>query len=288
MNWLTKILPGIKSSPPQQGTTNVPEGVWEKCPQCATALYAEQFKQNRWVCPNCDYHHRLTAAQRAESLFDKEPAAEELATEVRPVDFLKFTDNEPYQERLERAQQGDARREAVAVFRGWIMGREAVVVIFDFTFMGGSMGSVAGERFVRGVEKAASLGVPFISFTASGGARMQEGLVSLLQMAKTTASLTLLAERRLPHISVVTDPTTGGVAASFALIGDIIIGEPAALVGFAGPRVIKETVGEELPEGFQRSEFLLEHGAIDMIADRREMREVLAQLLAVMSPADGR
>ncbi len=282
MNWLTKILPGIKKKTPvaEEGD------VWEKCKSCETAAHVKQLAKNGWVCANCDYHYRLTSARRAEILFDETP--ERIADEVRPVDFLKFHDSEPYHARLERAQRGDPRREGAAVYRGCVKGREIVAVIFDFTFMGGSMGSVAGERFVRGAELAAEFGLPFVSFTASGGARMQEGLVSLFQMAKTTAALALLSRRRLPHINVLTDPTTGGVAASFALIGDIIIAEPRALIGFAGPRVIKETVREDMPEGFQRSEFLLSHGAVDMIADRREMRAVLARILALLSPADDR
>ena len=282
MNWFTKILPGIKKRPPDVAAV---DSEWEKCKKCDTAAHALQLGKNGWVCANCDYHHRLTAVKRARILFDSEPEAKEIANNVRSLDFLKFVDNEPYAQRLERAQQGDSRRESASVFQGHIKGREVVAVIFDFAFMGGSMGSVAGERFVRGVEKAAELGVPFISFTASGGARMQEGMLSLLQMAKTTAALSLLSRQRLPHINVLTDPTTGGVAASFALVGDVIIAEPEALIGFAGPRVIKETVREELPEGFQRSEFLLTHGAIDMIVDRREMREVLDRLLSLLMPA---
>ncbi|MGI9307419.1 MAG: acetyl-CoA carboxylase, carboxyltransferase subunit beta [Gammaproteobacteria bacterium] len=285
MNWFTDILPGIKKKAPPPPET---AGEWEKCQKCETQAHGEQLRKNGWVCANCDYHHRLTAAQRAETVFDKTPPPEEFAAGVRSVDFLNFSDNMPYKERLQKAQNGDARRESAAAYRGRIGGREAVAVIFDFTFMGGSMGSVAGERFVRGVEKAADLNLPFISFTASGGARMQEGMVSLLQMAKTTASLALLARRGLPHINVLTDPTTGGVAASFALIGDIILAEPDALIGFAGPRVIKETVREELPEGFQRSEFLLERGAVDMIVDRREMRKTLSRLLAVLAPPNGK
>lgn len=282
MNWFTKILPGIKKKPPPPRKDG--DDVWEKCRNCETAAHAEQLRKNGWVCANCDYHHRLTAVRRADILFDEAP--EEIAAEVRPVDFLNFNDSEPYRERLARAQNGDARRESASAYRGKIKGREVAAVIFDFTFMGGSMGSVAGERFARGAETAAECGLPFISFTASGGARMQEGMVSLFQMAKTTSALSLLSRRRLPHINVLTDPTTGGVAASFALIGDIVIAEPQALIGFAGPRVIKETVREELPEGFQRSEFLLAHGAVDMIVDRREMRDVLSRLLAILTPAD--
>ncbi|MGI9296501.1 MAG: acetyl-CoA carboxylase, carboxyltransferase subunit beta [Gammaproteobacteria bacterium] len=282
MNWFTKILPGIKKKPPPPRKDG--DDVWEKCRNCETAAHAAQLRKNGWVCANCDYHHRLTAVRRADILFDETP--EEIAAEVRPVDFLNFNDSEPYSDRLARAQNGDARREAATAYRGKIKGREVAAVIFDFAFMGGSMGSVAGERFVRGAELAAECGLPFLSFTASGGARMQEGIVSLFQMAKTTSALSLLSRRRLPHINVLTDPTTGGVAASFALIGDVVIAEPQALVGFAGPRVIKETVREELPEGFQRSEFLLSHGAVDMIVDRREMRDVLSRLLAILAPAD--
>ena len=283
MNWLSKILPGVKKKPTTDAV--VPDGLWRKCKQCDATVYAEEMEKNGWVCTNCDYHHRLTAAQRAGILFDQEPAAVEFATEVRPVDFLKFYDHISYKERLTQAQRGDARRESAAVFHGFVKEREIVAVIFDFSFMGGSMGSVAGERFVRGVEKAASLNVPFVSFTSSGGARMQEGMVSLLQMAKTTAALADLERLGLPYISVLTDPTTGGVAASFALIGDVNIAEPNALVGFAGPRVIEETVRQKLPDGFQRSEFLLERGAIDMIVDRRDLREVLSRLLALLAPS---
>ena len=284
MNWFSRILPGVKK---KSAPARAPDGVWEKCGQCGAALYGEQLRKNCWVCDNCDHHRRLTAQQRADILFDSDSETQIIGDEIRPLDFLKFTDSESYEARLERAQDGDPRREAAAAYRGRILGKEAVAVIFDFHFMGGSMGSVAGERFARAAEEAAKWGLPFISFTASGGARMQEGMVSLFQMAKTTAALELLGQRRLPHVNVLTDPTTGGVAASFALIGDIIIAEPAALIGFAGPRVIKETVREELPEGFQRSEFLLEHGMVDMIVDRREMRETLARLLSMLAANGG-
>jgi acetyl-CoA carboxylase carboxyl transferase subunit beta len=284
MNWFTKILPGIKKKVPNTTAKTIPDGLWRKCKQCGVTIYTDEMKKNHWVCGNCDHHHRLTANERASILFDEDQPITEIATEVRAVDFLQFKDDISYQERLQNAQKGDARRDSVAAFRGCVKGREIVAVIFDFTFMGGSMGSVAGERFVRGVEEAVALNIPFVSFTASGGARMQEGMVSLLQMAKTTAALTDLQRLRLPHISVLTDPTTGGVAASFALIGDIIIAEPKALIGFAGPRVIKETVREELPEGFQRSEFLLNRGAIDMITDRRDMRDTLFRVLTMLTP----
>ena len=282
MNWFVKIFPGIKSKKPDNASQSES---WEACKQCSTIAHHEQLRKHSWVCANCDYHHRLTVNQRRDILFDDDSEIIEIGNEVRSVDFLNFTvDQESYEQRLERAQQGDTRREAVGVFRGRVKGREVVAVIFDFTFMGGSMGSVAGERFVRGVEAAADLGAPFISFAASGGARMQEGIISLLQMAKTTAALTMLSRCGLPHINVLTDPTTGGVAASFALIGDVIIAEPQALIGFAGPRVIKETVREELPEGFQRSEFLLDHGSVDMIVDRREMRDALAKIINLLTP----
>lgn len=285
MSWLTKILPGIKK--PSRDSKAFPEQ-WHSCKKCKSTMHAGQFRKSGWVCSSCDYHHRLSAAQRAESLFDKDPAPKELAAGVRSVDFLKFVDSEPYSDRLIRARDGDERREAAAAYRGRIKGREVVAIIFDFTFMGGSMGSAAGERFVRAVDEAVSLRLPFLSFSSSGGARMQEGLTSLLQMAKTVSALAQLEERRLPHISILSDPTTGGVAASFALVGDIIIAEPEALVGFAGPRVIKETVREELPAGFQRSEFLLSHGAVDMIVDRRELRDVLARLLSHLAPGNAR
>ena len=286
MNWFTKILPGIKKKDTPENAASIPEGVWEKCASCQTVLYVEQLKTNGWVCMSCDHHHRLTAPRRAIALFDASPPPQEIGGDVRPMDFLNFSgDGDSYQSRIKRSQDGDARREAAAVYVGQIEKREAVVVIFDFQFMGGSMGSVAGERFVRGVEEAMARQAPFVSIAASGGARMQEGMTSLLQMAKTTSALSALAQQRLPHISVLTDPTTGGVAASFALVGDVIIAEPGALVGFAGPRVIRETVREELPEGFQRSEFLLEHGAVDMIVDRRELRNVLSKLFAMLAPA---
>ena len=209
MNWFTKILPGVKKKPQQQGE----DDVWEKCRNCETSAHAEQLRKNGWVCANCDYHHRLTAVRRADILFDEAP--QEIAAEVRPMDFLNFNDSEPYRERLKRAQRGDARRESAAAYCGRVKGREIAAVIFDFTFMGGSMGSVAGERFVRAAELAAEKGLPFVSFTASGGARMQEGMVSLFQMAKTTAALSLLSRRRLPHINVLTDPTTGGGGGEF-------------------------------------------------------------------------
>lgn len=282
MNWFSDILPGIKKKErPEQ--TSVPEGVWEKCKQCLATIYAPEKEKNAWVCLQCGYHERISAERRAAILFDDAPEAEELAAGVRSQDFLKFSDGRSYAERLETAQGGDSRREAVRVYFGAVKKQPLVAAIFDFTFMGGSMGSVVGERFLRGVEEAIRRKAPFVSFAASGGARMQEGVTSLFQMAKTTAALSRLAEARLPYVSVLTDPTTGGVAASFAMIADVVVAEPRALVGFAGPRVIEETVREKLPQGFQESEFLLKHGAIDAIWERREMRDKLAQLLALLT-----
>ena len=281
MNWFSDILPGIKRKE-KTIDNSVPEGIWDKCKGCGVAVYSEDYKKNLWVCANCDYHHRINARQRASILFDDEPAAEEMFGEVRPTDFLKFTDDKPYSERLEEAQAEDARRESVVSYCGYIKGRQVATAIFDFTFMGGSMGSVAGERFVRIVEEAGLRGLPFISFSASGGARMQEGVTALMQMAKTNGALSKHAKLGLPYISVLTDPTTGGVAASFAMLGDIVIAEPKALIGFAGPRVIQETVREQLPEGFQRSEFLHKRGAVDLIVDRRGMRDLLVNVLSLL------
>ena len=285
MNWLSDILPGIKKKKTRKDEkrATIPEGLWKKCVQCGATVYSSEMEKNSWVCLTCDYHERITAEQRAAILFDPQPAAEEIAVDVRVSGDIGLGDEKEYRQRLEKSQNGDARREAARVYRGYIKETLVVAVIFDFSFMGGSMGSVVGERFVRGVEEAAQQNCPFICFSASGGARMQEGMFSLLQMAKTTAALTTLTKLRLPYISVLTDPTTGGVAASFAMIGDIIIAEPDALVGFAGPRVIQETVREKLPKGFQRSEFLREKGAVDIIWDRREMRDNLAALLPLLN-----
>ena len=288
MNWLTDILPRVKKKRRPRPERGPREGVWEKCEKCGAAAFAADFRKSGRVCADCDHHHRVTAAQRAEWLFDPEPAAEPLAQNLRPLNFLKFSDGESYDARLARAGDGDRSREAAAAWRGHVLETEIVAAVFDFNFMGGSMGCVAGERFARAAEAAAGAGLPFVSFSASGGARMQEGLASLLQMAKTTAALDLLSRRGLPHISVLSDPCTGGVAASFALIADIVIAEPNALVGFAGPRVIRETVREELPEGFQRSEFLMRHGNVDMIVDRREMRETLARTVGLLTHSPAR
>lgn len=287
MNWLTDILPGVKKKKKGEKGRSVADNVWTMCDQCAKSLYVPDLEKNLWVCPECDHHHRITAAQRAQMLFDDgEAGAEKIGETLRSVDLLKFGEGKQYAEKLAAATADDAAREAVRAYRGTVGAHPIVAVIFDFTFMGGSMGSVAGERFCRAAEVAHQAGCPFVTFAASGGARMQEGIASLFQMAKTTAALAELAAARLPHISILTDPTTGGVAASFAMIGDFVIAEPNALIGFAGPRVIQETVRERLPEGFQRSEFVQKQGGVDMIWHRHEMRERLAALLSLLAKPD--
>jgi len=281
MSWLEKLLPPkIQQTDPEQRRA-VPEGLWIKCPSCETVLYKTDLEKNLNVCPKCDHHHRIGARARLDAFLDPE-GRWEIGQEVMPVDALKFKDSKKYPQRLKDALEATGETDALVVVGGAVMSVPVVAACFEFDFMGGSMGSVVGERFVRGVEAALEQKVPFVSFTATGGARMQEGLLSLLQMAKTNASLTLLAKARLPFISVLTDPTMGGVSASFAFVGDIVIAEPKALVGFAGPRVIENTVREKLPEGFQRSEFLLEKGALDMICDRRQLRPTIASMLAML------
>ncbi|MDA0189188.1 MAG: acetyl-CoA carboxylase, carboxyltransferase subunit beta [Proteobacteria bacterium] len=283
MSWLNKLLPPkIKRNDPAVARkSSLPEGLWSKCPSCEAVLYASDLDNNLRVCPKCGHHNRLSARQRIDLLLDAEGRFE-IGAEVMPVDSLKFKDSRRYPERLQDATESTGETDSLVVVQGAIRTLPAVVAAFEFEFMGGSMGSVLGERFVRGVQAAVEQGMPFICVTASGGARMQEGLFSLMQMAKTTAALTKLAEARLPFISILTDPTMGGVSASFAFVGDIVIAEPNALIGFAGPRVIEQTVREKLPEGFQRSEFLLDKGAVDMIVDRRQMKDKLAQLLAML------
>ena len=283
MSWLSDLLPGIKTRKPESENPTS-DGVWEKCEQCNTALYTPDWEKSCWVCSNCNYHSRLSATQWASVLFDTEPTATELAVKLRSIDFLKFVDSQPYEERLKKAQQGNQHLEAAQLFSGTIVRHKVIALLFNFKFMGGSMGSVVGERFARGVDEAIAQRVPFITCSASGGARMQEGLTSLFQMAKTNSALAQLAQYQLPHISILSDPTTGGVAASFAMIGDIVIAEPNALIGFAGPRVIQETVRERLPEGFQSSSFLADHGAIDLICDRRQLREKLDNILSLLPP----
>jgi acetyl-CoA carboxylase carboxyl transferase subunit beta len=259
----------------------VPEGLWIKCPSCETVLYKTDLEQNLNVCPKCAHHHRIGARARLDAFLDAE-GRYEIGQEVLPVDALKFKDSKKYPQRLKEALESTGETDALVVMGGAVHSLAVVTACFEFDFMGGSMGSVVGERFVRGVETAIEQKVPFISFTATGGARMQEGLLSLLQMAKTNASLTHLARAKLPYISVLTDPTMGGVSASFAFVGDVVIAEPKALIGFAGPRVIENTVREKLPEGFQRAEFLVEKGAVDMIVDRRELRSRIARILAML------
>ena len=283
MSWLNKLLPPkIKRNDSGVARkSSLPEGLWSKCPSCEAVLYATDLEKNCQVCPKCGHHNRLNARARIELLLDPEGRFE-IGAEVLPVDPLKFRDSRRYSERLLDAAESTGETDSMVVMQGALKTLPVVLAAFEFSFMGGSMGSVLGERFVRGVQTAVEQGLPFICVSASGGARMQEGLFSLMQMAKTSAALTKLSEARLPFISILTDPTMGGVSASFAFIGDVVIAEPGALIGFAGPRVIEQTVRQTLPEGFQRAEFLLDKGAIDMIVDRREMKDRLAQLLTLL------
>jgi acetyl-CoA carboxylase carboxyl transferase subunit beta len=279
MSWLDKIPQKIQHVVGKVQKRNIPEGLWSKCEACQSVLYKTDLEVNAEVCPQCDHHNRISARTRIKLLLDKGEQVE-VGANVAPIDSLKFQDSKKYTERIKEAQKTVKEMDALIVMQGAILDMPVVVAAFEFKFMGGSMGSVVGERFVRGVNAAIDNRSPFICIAASGGARMQEGLLSLMQMAKTSAALTKLSEAGLPFISILTDPTMGGVSASFAMLGDIIIAEPNALIGFAGPRVIEQTVRETLPDGFQRAEFLLEHGAIDMIVDRREMREKLHNLLS--------
>ncbi len=280
MSWLDKIPQKIKRVVGSVQKKNVPEGLWSKCDSCMTVLYKTDLQDNLEVCPKCSHHNRIGARERLNQLLDTTTERAEIGANVEPVDPLKFKDSKSYVDRMKAAQKEGGEKDALIVMQGKILGLPVVIAAFEFKFMGGSMGSVVGERFVRGVNAAIQNKAPFICISASGGARMQEGLLSLMQMAKTSAALTKLAQAGLPYISVLTDPTMGGVSASFAMLGDIIIAEPNALIGFAGPRVIEQTVRETLPEGFQRAEFLVEHGAVDVIIDRREMRQKLANLLS--------
>jgi acetyl-CoA carboxylase carboxyl transferase subunit beta len=281
MSWLQKLLPPKINR--AQGATKktVPEGLWSKCPSCDAVLYRSDLESNSEVCPKCGHHHRISARRRLDLILDTEGRFE-IGAEVQPVDPLKFKDTKRYADRLKATQSELGETDSLIVMQGSIKAIPAVVAAFEFKFMGGSMGSVMGERFARGVQACIDHKMPFVCVSASGGARMQEGLFSLMQMAKTSAALTQLSQAGLPYISVLTDPTMGGVSASFAMLGDVIIAEPNALIGFAGPRVIEQTVRETLPEGFQRAEFLLEHGAVDMIVDRRQMRDKLATLISSM------
>jgi acetyl-CoA carboxylase carboxyl transferase subunit beta len=279
VSWFEKIMPSrIKT---ERRTRSVPEGLWIKCPACDAVLYRAELERNLQVCPKCAHHMFIGARDRLARFLDADSATE-LASGVEPEDPLRFKDTKKYRDRVVAAQKQTGERDALVVQSGRLKGRPLVACAFEYRFIGGSMGSVVGERFVLGVEHALEIRAPYVCFSASGGARMQEGILSLMQMSKTSAALARLAQARLPYVSVMTDPTTGGVSASLAMLGDINIGEPRALIGFAGPRVIEQTVRETLPDGFQRSEFLLEHGAIDLIVDRREMRNRIAALLALL------
>ncbi|MCU7811566.1 MAG: acetyl-CoA carboxylase, carboxyltransferase subunit beta [Candidatus Thiodiazotropha sp. (ex Notomyrtea botanica)] len=280
MSWFEKLMPSrIRTDAGHKRA--VPEGLWTKCPGCNAILYRAEMERNLDVCPKCNHHNRISARRRIETFLDPEPQ-EEIGASLESVDPLKFKDSKKYKERISQAQKVSGEKDALVAVRGQVKGLDVVVAAFEFSFMGGSMGSVVGERFVRAVNMALERHIPLVCYSASGGARMQESLFSLMQMAKTSAALERLQKRGLPFISIMTDPTMGGVSASLAMLGDINIGEPNALIGFAGPRVIEQTVREKLPEGFQRSEFLLEHGAIDMIIDRRDMRDRVADLLSIM------
>lgn len=281
MSWLQKLLPPKIKRDTGGPKKAVPEGLWSKCSACETVLYRTDLEKNLQVCPKCAHHNRICARERLDGVFDAE-GRYEIGAEVLPVDTLKFKDSKRYVDRINEAREAAAEDDALVVMQGSIKTVPAVAAAFEFKFLGGSMGSVVGERFVRGVQACLDQRLPFICFTATGGARMQEGVLSLMQMAKTCAALTQLSQAKLPFISVLTDPTMGGVSASFAMIGDVVIAEPGALIGFAGPRVIEQTVRGKLPEGFQRAEFLLTHGAIDMIVDRRQMQDKLARLLTLL------
>lgn len=281
MSWLDKLLPPKIKREQGQRRSNLPEGLWSKCPACESVLYATDLEKNLNVCPKCGHHNRINARQRLDLLLDPEGRFE-IGVEVLPVDTLKFKDSKKYPERLMEANRDTGESDSLVVMQGAIKNLPVVAAAFEFDFMGGSMGSVLGERFVRGVNAAIEQKTPFICVAASGGARMQEGLFSLMQMAKTTAALTKLSAIGQPFISILTDPTMGGVSASFAFVGDVVIAEPNALIGFAGPRVIEQTVREKLPEGFQRAEFLLDKGAIDLIVDRRELRDKVAATLSLL------
>jgi acetyl-CoA carboxylase carboxyl transferase subunit beta len=287
MSWFEKLMPSRIST--ERRTRSVPQGVWMKCAKCDEQLYRKEVERNLGVCPKCDHHMRIGARIRLDYFLDPD-SQEEIAADLESLDPLKFRDSKRYRDRISQAQKKTGEKDAIVAVKGALKGRPIVACAFEFGFMGGSMGSVVGEKFYRAAAVSEETRAPLISFSASGGARMQEALFSLLQMAKTSAALAALAEKKIPFVSVLTDPTTGGVSASLAMLGDVNIAEPKALIGFAGPRVIEQTVGQKLPEGFQRSEFLLDHGAIDMIVDRRQLRGQVADLLAKFenrpAPAD--
>ncbi len=280
MSWFEKLMPSrIRTEANQKGT--VPEGLWVKCERCKAVLYRAELERNQEVCPKCGEHRRIGARQRLDKFLDPEPR-EEIAAALEPLDVLRFRDSKKYRDRITQAQKATGEKDALIAIKGKVMGQPVVAAAFEFRFMGGSMGSVVGEKFVRAADTCIRDDAALVCFSASGGARMQEALYSLLQMSKTSAALARLAERRIPYISILTDPTMGGVSASFAMLGDIQIAEPGAQIGFAGTRVIEQTVRETLPEGFQRAEFLLQHGAIDMVTDRRELRDRIASLLSAL------
>lgn len=280
MSWFEKLMPtSIRTEGKSKGA--VPEGLWTKCDACSAVLYRAELERNQDVCPKCNHHMRVYGRRRLDIFLDAEQR-EEIGVALMPFDKLKFKDSKKYKDRLLIAQKNTGERDALIAIKGKVKGVDMVAVAFDFRFMGGSMGSVVGEKFVQAAETALQNNIPLVCFSASGGARMQEALYSLMQMAKTSAALAKLAKNKIPYISVLTDPTMGGVSASFAMLGDVQIAEPNALIGFAGPRVIEQTVREKLPEGFQRSEFLLEHGAVDMIVDRRDLRDKIASLCLML------
>jgi acetyl-CoA carboxylase carboxyl transferase subunit beta len=281
MSWLEKLMP-TRIRTESTSKRKVPEGLWDKCPSCNAVLYKSELERNLQVCPKCDHHMRISARKRLDAFLD-DTVRTEIGAELEPRDFLKFKDTKKYKDRLSAATKATGEKDAIVVMQGELKGMPVVTAVLEFNFMAGTMGSVVGERFLMGVKASIAESIPFICFSASGGARMQEALMSLMQMAKTSAALTRLSEQRLPFISVLTNPTTGGVSASFATLGDVLIGEPNALIGFAGPRVIQQTVRETLPEGFQRSEFLLEHGAIDLIIDRTDMRDRIHNILQLLT-----
>lgn len=280
MSWLSKLMP-VRIRTEGSAKRNVPEGLWEKCPSCAAVLYGPELERNLRVCPKCAHHMPIAARKRLESLFDP-GTLNEIDANLAPFDALKFRDSKRYRDRLISAQRQTGEKDALVSARGLLKGRPLIAASFEFAFMGGSMGSVVGERFTRAAERALEERVPLVNFSATGGARMQEGLYSLMQMAKTSAALGRMRRAGVPFVSVLTHPTTGGVSASLGMLGDLNLAEPQALIGFAGPRVIEQTVRETLPEGFQRSEFLIDKGAIDAIVDRRELRDRLASMLAIL------
>ena len=281
MSWFEKLMPSRIRVDKSKGKKVIPEGVWEKCPSCQTVLYREDIIQNKYVCSNCGYHMRISARDRLDIFLDPDNN-EELFAKLSSKDFLKFKDSKKYKDRISEAQNKTDEKDALVVVQGKINGIDVIAAAFEFSFMGGSMGSVVGEKFTRAAKESISKNIPLICFSASGGARMQESLVSLFQMSKTSSAISDMRKNSIPFISVLTDPTMGGVSASLAMLGDINIAEPKALIGFAGPRVIEQTVRETLPEGFQRSEFLLEHGAIDMIVDRRNMKVEITNIIKTL------